>query len=60
MAPPLRSEWKRKTRAMRRGIDQGWAEGALLGRVPILSPLLGAIRGWYRTTITLFKEDLAS
>ena len=45
---------------MRRGIDLGWSEGALHGRIPVLSPICGAIRGWYRTTITLFKEDLAS
>ena len=45
---------------MRRGIDLGWYEGITNGRVPVLSPILGAIRGWIRTTITLFKEDFAS
>jgi len=45
---------------MRRGIDQGWYEATINGRVPVLSPILGGIRGWIRTTITLFKEDLAS
>ncbi len=47
-------------RAMRRGIDRGWAEGQIHGNIPILSPIAGAIRGWYRTTIMLFKEDFAS
>ena len=45
---------------MRRGIGLGWYEGTINGRIPVLSPIFGAIRGWYRTTITLFKEDLAS
>ena len=60
LTPSARSEWKRKTRAMRRGIDLGWYEGITNGRVPVLSPIVGAIRGWIRTTITLFKEDFAS
>lgn len=60
LTPSARSEWKRKTRAMRRGIDLGWSEGAIHGRIPVVSPIFGAIRGWYRTTITLFKEDLTS
>ena len=45
---------------MRRGIDLGWSEGAIHGRIPVVSPILGAIRGWLSTTITLFKEDFAS
>jgi hypothetical protein len=45
---------------MRRGIDQGWYEATINGRVPVLSPIVGAIRGWIRTTIALFKEDFAS
>ena len=45
---------------MRRGIDLGWSEATINGRVPVLSPILGGIRGWIRTTITLFKEDFAS
>lgn len=60
LTSPVRSEWKRKTRAMRRGIDQGWYEATINGRVPVLSPILGGIRGWIRTTIALLKEDLAS
>jgi len=60
VTPPVRSEVKRKMRAMRTGINQGWAEGALLGRIPLLSPIAGAVKGWIRTTITLFREDLAS
>ena len=54
------SDARRKMRAMRQGIDRGWAEGQIHGNIPILSPIAGAIRGWYRTTITLFKEDFAS
>lgn len=45
---------------MRRGIDLGWYEGTINGRIPVLSPILGAIRGWICTTILLFKEDFAS
>jgi len=56
----VRSEVSRKMRAMRAGIYRGWSDGLTYGRVPILSPLIGAIRGWYRTTITLFQEDFAS
>jgi len=56
----VRSEVSRKMRAMQTGIYRGWSEGLIHGRVPILSPLIGAIRGWYRTMITLFQEDFAS
>ncbi len=47
-------------RAMRTGILRGWSEGTIHGRIPIVSPILGAIRGWIRTTITLFREDFAA
>ncbi len=55
-----RSEVDRKMRAMRTGILRGWSDGAIHGRIPIISPILGAIRGWIRTTITLFREDFAA
>lgn len=54
------SEVSRKMRAMKQGIDRGWSEGTIHGKIPILSPIVGAIRGWYRTMIALFKEDFAS
>jgi hypothetical protein len=59
-AASVRSETSRKMRAMKHGIHLGWSEGAIHGKIPILSPILGAIRGWYRTTIIILKEDLAS
>ena len=59
-ATSVRSDMSRKMRAMQRGIHLGWSEGAIHGKVPILSPIIGACKGWFRTTITLFKEDLAS
>lgn len=55
-----RSEADRKMRAMRTGILLGWSEGTIHGRIPLLSPIIGACRGWLRTTIALFREDFAS
>lgn len=42
---------------MRDAIRRGQAEGQLHGKYSILSPIFGAIRAWYLTTIQLLRED---
>ena len=60
MSLDRKAEASRKADHIIRAIRRGQASGALHGRLPVASPIIGACRGWWRATIALLKEDLSS
>ncbi len=53
-------EAKTKYKRIKASMDRGKLEGQLYGRIPLLSPIFGAFRGWLTETVRILKSDLRS
>lgn len=53
-------EAQEKFKRIKTSMDRGKLEGQLYGRIPIISPIFGALKGWVVETVRILKNDFRS
>lgn len=58
MVTPRKEEARAKYARIKSAMDAGRAHGEAYGKIPIVSPIFGAVRGWAKESYALFMNDL--
>ncbi len=58
MGTPRKQEARMKYARIKSAMESGRAHGEVYGRIPFVSPIFGAVRGWAKESFTLFLNDL--
>ncbi len=58
MVTPRRTEARTKYARIKSAMEAGRAHGETYGKIPLISPIFGAVRGWAKESFTLFSNDL--
>ena len=58
MVTPRKEEARAKYARIKSAMDAGRAHGEAYGKIPIVSPIFGAVRAWAKESYALFMNDL--